>query len=220
MIRRYEDRLAWWTSEADSGQADALNKGFARAGGDVLGWLASDDVLVPGAIARVVDELERRPDAMLVYGEALFVDESGAELFPLEPRAVRRRGDGARLREPRRAAGLALPTPCLGAGRAAERAGPLPLRLRVRACGGSRRRRRADPRPACLVPRASRVQVGRRVALEGTRLRALRRRVPRRLGAARRCAGAGECVPRRGRLLLRRGRARRRAACVASGRCV
>jgi glycosyltransferase involved in cell wall biosynthesis len=86
VIRSYENRIAWWTSEADSGQADALNKGFARAGGDVLGWLASDDVLVPGAIARVVDELERRPDAMLVYGEALFVDESGAELFPLEPR--------------------------------------------------------------------------------------------------------------------------------------
>jgi glycosyltransferase involved in cell wall biosynthesis len=86
VIRRYADRLAWWTSEADRGQAHALNKGFARAGGDVLGWLASDDVLVPGAIARVVDELERRPGLLLVYGEALFVDESGAELFPLEPR--------------------------------------------------------------------------------------------------------------------------------------
>ena len=86
VIRRYADRLAWWTSEADRGQAHALNKGFARAGGDVLGWLASDDVLVPGAIARVVDELERQRDALLVYGEALFVDESGAALFPLEPR--------------------------------------------------------------------------------------------------------------------------------------
>lgn len=87
VIRRYADRLTWWTSEADRGQAHALNKGFARAGGDVLGWLASDDVLEPGAIARVVDELERRPDVMLVYGEAMFVDENGAELFPLEPRA-------------------------------------------------------------------------------------------------------------------------------------
>jgi glycosyltransferase involved in cell wall biosynthesis len=87
VIGRYEDELASWTSEPDRGQAHALNKGFARARGDVLGWLASDDVLVPGAIGRVVEELERQPEALLVYGEALFVDEGGAELFALEPRA-------------------------------------------------------------------------------------------------------------------------------------
>jgi glycosyltransferase involved in cell wall biosynthesis len=87
VIGRHEDELEWWTSEPDRGQAHALNKGFARARGDVLGWLASDDALEPGAIARVVDELERQPDALLVYGEALFVDEGGAELFALEPRA-------------------------------------------------------------------------------------------------------------------------------------
>ena len=46
----------------------------------------SDDTLLPGAVARMVDELERDPEAMLVYGEALFVDERGREIFPLEPR--------------------------------------------------------------------------------------------------------------------------------------
>ena len=66
VIRRHEHGLAWWVSEPDRGQAHALNKGFARAGGDVLGWLASDDVLLPGAIARVVNELARS-DAPLVY---------------------------------------------------------------------------------------------------------------------------------------------------------
>ena len=86
VIRRYEGRLAWSVSEPDRGQAHALNKGFERAEGDVLGWLASDDALLPGAVARVVDELDRRQDALLVYGEALFVDEGGRELFPLEPR--------------------------------------------------------------------------------------------------------------------------------------
>ena len=86
VIRRLEDRLTWWTSEPDRGQADALNKGFERARGEVLGWLASDDALLPGAIARVVGELERDPDTLLVYGEALFVDENGRELVVLEPR--------------------------------------------------------------------------------------------------------------------------------------
>jgi glycosyltransferase involved in cell wall biosynthesis len=86
VIERYADRLAWWTSEPDAGQAAALNKGFARARGDVLGWLSSDDTLLPGAVARVVEELERDPETVLVYGEALFVDENGREIFPLEPR--------------------------------------------------------------------------------------------------------------------------------------
>jgi glycosyltransferase involved in cell wall biosynthesis len=86
VVRRHEHRLAWWTSEPDRGQAHALNKGFARARGEVLGWLASDDALLPGAVGRVVDELERDPDAVLVYGEALFVDEEGREIFALEPR--------------------------------------------------------------------------------------------------------------------------------------
>ena len=52
----------------------------------MLGWLASDDTLSPGAVSRVVAELQREPAPMLVYGEALFVDEEGKELFPLEPR--------------------------------------------------------------------------------------------------------------------------------------
>lgn len=86
IVRRYADRLAWWVSEPDRGQAAALNKGFARASGEILGWLASDDTLLPGAVARVVAEIERDPEALLVYGEALFVDEQGSEIFPLEPR--------------------------------------------------------------------------------------------------------------------------------------
>jgi glycosyltransferase involved in cell wall biosynthesis len=86
VIERYADRLAWWTSEPDGGQAAALNKGFARASGEIVGWLSSDDTLLPGAVARVVAELERVRDVQLVYGEALFVDEGGRELFPLPPR--------------------------------------------------------------------------------------------------------------------------------------
>lgn len=86
VIRRYEDRLAWWTSAPDGGQAAALNAAFARAAGDVLGWLNSDDTLTAGAVSRAVAELERDPHALLVYGRALFVDERGNEIFPLEAR--------------------------------------------------------------------------------------------------------------------------------------
>jgi glycosyltransferase involved in cell wall biosynthesis len=86
IVERYADRLAWWTSEPDGGQAAALNAAFARARGEILGWLSSDDTLLPGAVARVVRELESDPELMLVYGSALFVDESGDEIFPLEAR--------------------------------------------------------------------------------------------------------------------------------------
>lgn len=50
IIRRHVSRLAYWISEPDRGQSDALNKGFARATGDVVGWLNADDLLLPGAL--------------------------------------------------------------------------------------------------------------------------------------------------------------------------
>ena len=75
IIRRYADRLAWWTSEPDAGQAAALNKGLARATGEYLGWLNSDDRLLPGAVSSVVEALERDPDALLAYGGVEHIDE-------------------------------------------------------------------------------------------------------------------------------------------------
>jgi glycosyltransferase involved in cell wall biosynthesis len=77
IIKRYADKLAWWVSEKDRGQADAINKGFARASGEVIAWLNSDDYYLPGAISAAVKVLDENPDAVLAYGDMLAVDEHG-----------------------------------------------------------------------------------------------------------------------------------------------
>jgi glycosyltransferase involved in cell wall biosynthesis len=77
IIRKYADRLAWWVSEPDTGQTDAINKGFARAHGQILAWLNSDDTYEPYAVTEAVEFLLAHPKVGLVYGEANFIDENG-----------------------------------------------------------------------------------------------------------------------------------------------
>ena len=77
IIRKYADKLAWWVSEKDSGQAEAINKGLARAKGEIIAWLNSDDYYLPGAISAVVKAFDKNPDVVLVYGNMLAVDERG-----------------------------------------------------------------------------------------------------------------------------------------------
>jgi len=77
VIKKYEDKLAWWVSEKDNGQTDAINKGFKRAKGEILAWLNSDDAYNAGAVSAAVKYLEENPEVAMVYADCDFIDENG-----------------------------------------------------------------------------------------------------------------------------------------------
>lgn len=77
IIRRYAGRLAYSISEQDRGQSHALNKGFARATGSWLGWLNSDDLLLPGAIDAMRRMIRQVPGGEWFAGSGWFIDEQG-----------------------------------------------------------------------------------------------------------------------------------------------
>ncbi|OGO28032.1 MAG: hypothetical protein A2W33_06200 [Chloroflexi bacterium RBG_16_52_11] len=80
IIRQYSSQLAWWVSEPDSGQAQAINKGLAHVHGEYVAWLNSDDIYLPGAIAGAVRALQANPSAGMVFGDAITIDEQGTQL--------------------------------------------------------------------------------------------------------------------------------------------
>jgi glycosyltransferase involved in cell wall biosynthesis len=84
IIQRCTDDLAWWVSEPDQGQTDAINKGFAHATGDIFAWLNSDDAYLPGAVSEAVEFIHEHPEIAMVYGDANLIDIEGNVLgrFP------------------------------------------------------------------------------------------------------------------------------------------
>ncbi len=79
LLKSYGPRLRW-TSEPDRGQTDALNKGFAGSKGEVRSYVNSDDVLLPGAVEKVVEHFRRHPEADMVYGQGVLIDEAGRQI--------------------------------------------------------------------------------------------------------------------------------------------
>ena len=80
---RFSDRLVGWVSERDSGQAEAINKGLERSGGEIAAWLNSDDLYLPGAVSAAVAAFQADPDLGMVYGDAITIDQSGSPLGTL-----------------------------------------------------------------------------------------------------------------------------------------
>jgi len=77
IISMYTKQLAYSVSEKDNGQSQAINKGLVRAKGDILGWLNSDDVLLPGAVQRIVSAFAQNPEIDVVYGRLERIDAQG-----------------------------------------------------------------------------------------------------------------------------------------------
>ena len=80
LIRKHERHLAYWVSEKDAGQSNAINKGLKRATGDIIAYINSDDYYLDGAFKRVADAYRENPDIDLWYGRCRIVDQFGAKV--------------------------------------------------------------------------------------------------------------------------------------------
>jgi GT2 family glycosyltransferase len=69
-----------WISEPDRGQSDAIVKGFTRTTGDIMAWLNSDDMLMPGALPFIAEFFRTHPEVDVVYGHRVIVDEDDREI--------------------------------------------------------------------------------------------------------------------------------------------
>ena len=78
VLERWHDRLTSWESIPDGGQSAAINLGFAKTKGEIMAWLNSDDVLMPGALDYVASFFHRNPDIDVLYGNRLLIDEDDA----------------------------------------------------------------------------------------------------------------------------------------------
>jgi glycosyltransferase involved in cell wall biosynthesis len=90
IIKKYERYLTYWVSERDRGQSHALNKGFARCNGQIMGWLNSDDFFLPGAFEKFEKAWRLNPAAGAWVGDAHLVDPAGTVLKTQQPGRVDR----------------------------------------------------------------------------------------------------------------------------------
>jgi len=77
ILKKYSNKITWWCSEKDKGQSDAINKGMRRATGDIVCWINSDDVLLPGTLHTVAKFYHDHPDTDFANGYTVEIDKEG-----------------------------------------------------------------------------------------------------------------------------------------------
>ncbi|HCY77264.1 MAG TPA: glycosyltransferase [Ignavibacteriales bacterium] len=77
IIKKYEEKIIYWSSEPDNGPADALNKGFSIATGGIYTFLNSDDVILAGTFSKVINQFQKNKDIDILYGNCLQIDDTG-----------------------------------------------------------------------------------------------------------------------------------------------
>jgi len=80
VLERFEEGLSGWVSEPDDGQADAINRGFAHTSGEIMAYLNSDDLLLPGSLAYVASYFKKHPKVDAVYGHRIVIDEHDRQI--------------------------------------------------------------------------------------------------------------------------------------------
>jgi glycosyltransferase involved in cell wall biosynthesis len=80
ILERYAPRLANWACEPDLGQANAINRGMAHATGEIMAYLNSDDLLLPGSVSYVASYLAKHPEVDVVYGHRVLIDQDDMEI--------------------------------------------------------------------------------------------------------------------------------------------
>ncbi|BAT55545.1 family 2 glycosyl transferase [Nostoc sp. NIES-3756] len=80
IIKQYEQWITYWVSEPDNGQTHAINKGLAKATGEIIAYLNSDDYYLPGTLFKVAEHFRQFPDTDLLHGRCRYVNEEGEKI--------------------------------------------------------------------------------------------------------------------------------------------
>lgn len=80
VIRKYEDQIHYWESRPDEGQSHAIEMGFKHTDGEVMGWLNSDDILMPGALWEIGRFFKRNSRTDVAFGHRMIIDEQDRKI--------------------------------------------------------------------------------------------------------------------------------------------